>query len=268
MGRKERGFAQAMTDIVLQARAATSTPRRCEMRPSRQGKYLSVTCVVRATSREQLDALYQRAVRPSLGGDGAMTLVDTIVVRRLGRVDYLAHARGDARLHAQRNESTADELWLLEHPPVYTLGQGAEHGPRRQRHSGRARPTAAATSPITAPARSCVYTLVDLARRGIKVKQFVCAARAGRDRPARAAAASAGPARPASTSTAPRSPRSASACARGRAYHGLALNVDMDLSPFRAIDPCGYPGLAVTQTQRSRHERDDLDARRAPGRAP
>ena len=36
---------------------------------------------------------------------------------------------------------------------------------------------------------------------------------------------------------------------RGRAYHGLALNVDMDLNPFLAIDPCGYPGLAVTQTR-------------------
>jgi lipoyl(octanoyl) transferase len=36
---------------------------------------------------------------------------------------------------------------------------------------------------------------------------------------------------------------------RGRAYHGLAINVDMDLSPFTAIDPCGYPGLAVTQTR-------------------
>jgi lipoyl(octanoyl) transferase len=36
---------------------------------------------------------------------------------------------------------------------------------------------------------------------------------------------------------------------RGRAYHGLALNVDMDLSPFAAIEPCGYPGLAVTQTK-------------------
>jgi lipoyl(octanoyl) transferase len=37
--------------------------------------------------------------------------------------------------------------------------------------------------------------------------------------------------------------------ARGRAYHGVALNVDMDLAPFSAIDPCGYPGLAVTQTR-------------------
>ncbi len=58
MGRKERGFAQAVTDIVLR-HARDFDPASVEMRPSRQGKYLSVTCVVRATSREQLDALYR-----------------------------------------------------------------------------------------------------------------------------------------------------------------------------------------------------------------
>lgn len=58
MGRKERGFAQAVTDIVLK-HAHDFDPSTVEMRPSRQGKYLSVTCIVRATSREQLDALYR-----------------------------------------------------------------------------------------------------------------------------------------------------------------------------------------------------------------
>ena len=58
MGRKERGFAQAVTDIVRK-HARDFDPASVETRPSRQGKYLSVTCVVRATSREQLDALYQ-----------------------------------------------------------------------------------------------------------------------------------------------------------------------------------------------------------------
>ena len=58
MGRKERGFAQNMTDIVLR-HAPDFDVASVELRPSRQGKYLSVTCVIRATSREQLDALYQ-----------------------------------------------------------------------------------------------------------------------------------------------------------------------------------------------------------------
>jgi putative lipoic acid-binding regulatory protein len=58
MGRKQPGFAQAVTDIVLK-HAPDFDPATVQMRPSRQGRYLSVTCVVRATSREQLDALYQ-----------------------------------------------------------------------------------------------------------------------------------------------------------------------------------------------------------------
>jgi uncharacterized protein len=58
MGRKQPGFAQAVTDIVLK-HAPDFDLASVEMRPSRQGRYLSVTCVVRATSREQLEALYQ-----------------------------------------------------------------------------------------------------------------------------------------------------------------------------------------------------------------
>jgi len=58
MGRKARDFAQAVTDIVLK-HARDFDPSTVQMRPSRQGKYLSVTCVVRATSRDQLDALYR-----------------------------------------------------------------------------------------------------------------------------------------------------------------------------------------------------------------
>ena len=58
MGRKQPGFAQSVTDIVLK-HAPDFDLASVEMRPSRQGRYLSVTCVVRATSREQLDALYQ-----------------------------------------------------------------------------------------------------------------------------------------------------------------------------------------------------------------
>jgi putative lipoic acid-binding regulatory protein len=58
MGRKERGFAQTMTGIVLK-HAPDFDAASVEMRPSQQGKYLSITCIVRAVSREQLDALYQ-----------------------------------------------------------------------------------------------------------------------------------------------------------------------------------------------------------------
>jgi uncharacterized protein len=66
MGRKERGFAQSMTGIVLK-HAPDFDVASVEMRPSKQGKYLSITCTVRAVSREQLDSLYQELCdHPSL----------------------------------------------------------------------------------------------------------------------------------------------------------------------------------------------------------
>jgi lipoyl(octanoyl) transferase len=96
------------------------------------------------------------------------------------------------------------------------------------------------------PGQAILYTLVDLARRRISVKRFVwlleqavidlVGARAER-RPG-APGVYVGGAKLAALGIRVK---------RGRAYHGLALNVDMDLAPFAAIDPCGYPGLAVTQ---------------------
>jgi lipoyl(octanoyl) transferase len=144
-----------------------------------------------------------------------------------------------------RNDATPDELWLLEHPPVYTLGQAAKvpavaNGiPLVQSDRG---------GEITyhGPGQAVLYTLVDLARRGIKVKEYVRLLEQsvidlleGRgERRAGAPGVYVGGAKVAALGIRVR---------RGRAYHGLALNVDMDLSPFDAIDPCGYPGLAVTQ---------------------
>jgi lipoyl(octanoyl) transferase len=174
-----------------------------------------------------------------------MTLVDSISIRRLGRVEYLPTLAAMKDLTSRRNGETADELWLLEHPPVYTLGQGAEHGP-----VGNGIPLVKADrgGDITyhGPGQLVVYTLVDLARRGIKVRQFVSLLEqavidllAGRGaRRAGAPGVYVDGAKIAALGIRVR---------QGRAYHGLSLNVDMDLSPFRAIDPCGYPGLEVTQ---------------------
>jgi lipoyl(octanoyl) transferase len=176
-----------------------------------------------------------------------MTLLDEVVIRRLGRVDYRAALEAMQRFTRERTAASADEIWLAEHPPVYTLGQGA------------APATVANGIPVLAsdrggeityhgPGQVLLYALVDLARRDIKVKRFVwlleecviellgaCAKRR-RGAPgvyvddAKIAALGI-------------------RVTRGRAYHGLALNVDMDLTPFYAIDPCGYPGLAVAQTR-------------------
>jgi lipoyl(octanoyl) transferase len=176
-----------------------------------------------------------------------VTLVDSISIKRLGRVAYLPTLEAMRAFTARRDESSADELWLLEHPPVYTLGQGAEHAPLK---NGIALVKADRGGDITyhGPGQLVVYTLVDLARRGIRVKQFVALLEqavidllGGRgERRAGAPGVYVGGAKIAALGIRVR---------QGRAYHGLSLNVDMDLSPFSAIDPCGYPGLAVTQTK-------------------
>jgi len=176
-----------------------------------------------------------------------VTNVDEIVVKRLGRVEYAPTAAAMRQFTLCRGEGTVDELWLVEHPAVYTLGQGAE-------------PVAVANGiPVVqsdrggeityhGPGQVVLYTLVDLARRGIKVKPFVClleqavidlvGPRAERRRGA-----------PGVYVEGAKVAALGIRVTRGRAYHGLALNVDMDLTPFSAIDPCGYPGLEVTQTR-------------------
>jgi lipoyl(octanoyl) transferase len=176
-----------------------------------------------------------------------VTTVDEIVVKQLGRVEFIPTAAAMREFTLSRAEGTADELWLVEHPPVYTLGQGA------------APVTVANAIPVVksdrggeityhGPGQVVLYTLVDLARRGIKVKSFVClleqavmdliGARAQRKSGA-----------PGVYVDGAKVAALGIRVTRGRAYHGLALNVDMDLTPFTAIDPCGYPGLPVTQTR-------------------
>ena len=174
-----------------------------------------------------------------------MTIVADVVIRRLGRVEYLPTLEAMRDFTRSRTEGTADELWLLEHPPVYTLGQGAAPV---SVSNGIPVVVADRGGEVTyhGPGQVVLYTLIDLARRGIKVKPFVCLLEqavidllAGRgQRRAGAPGVYVDGAKVAALGIRVR---------QGRAYHGLSLNVDMDLSPFRAIDPCGYPGLEVTQ---------------------
>jgi lipoyl(octanoyl) transferase len=176
-----------------------------------------------------------------------MTLVDETVVKRLGRAEYLPTWQAMREFTRARNDATPDELWLVEHPPVYTVGQGA------------AVPAVGNAIPIVktdrggdityhGPGQAVVYTLVDLARRGIKVKRFVwLLEQAVIDVVGRRAERK--PGAPGVYVDGAKIAALGIRVVRGRAYHGLALNIDMDLAPFSAIDPCGYPGLRVTQTR-------------------
>ena len=178
------------------------------------------------------------------------TVLDRIRIRTLGRAEYAGTVEEMRAFTARRDATTADELWVLEHPPVYTLGQGADpaHGPRLANGIPVVRVERGGEITYHGPGQAVVYTLVDLARRSIKVGQFVRMLEqsvidllGGRgERIPRAPGIYVDGAKVAALGI---------RVTRGRAYHGLALNVDMDLAPFAAIDPCGTPGLAVTQTR-------------------
>jgi lipoyl(octanoyl) transferase len=174
-----------------------------------------------------------------------MTLVEDIVVKRLGRVPYDETLAAMRELTSRRGAATADELWLLEHPPVYTLGQGAE---MRAVANGISVVRSDRGGDITyhGPGQVVLYALVDLARRGIKVKRWVwLLEQAVIDLVSRSAERR--PGAPGVYVDGAKIAALGIRVVRGRAYHGLSLNVDMDLSPFSAIDPCGYPGMKVTQ---------------------
>ncbi|MGH8745362.1 MAG: lipoyl(octanoyl) transferase LipB [Burkholderiales bacterium] len=183
----------------------------------------------------------------------AAVLAPAIRVKQLGSVDYLATLEAMRRFTAQRNDSTGDELWLLEHAPVYTLGLGADltHGPRGDNGIPVVRVERGGEITYHGPGQVVLYTLVDLARRALKVRAFVAMleqsvidllAEHGVDAARRPGAPGVyvGGAKIAALGI---------RVARGRTFHGLALNVDVDLGPFGAIDPCGYPGLAVVRTR-------------------
>jgi len=167
-----------------------------------------------------------------------------------GLVPYESAFEEMRKFTSMRKPTTPDELWLLEHPPVYTLGLAADarHGPKSANGIPLVQADRGGEITYHGPGQLVLYTLVDLARRGIRVKQFVSMleqsvidlleGRAEGNSEARGVYVN-------GAKVAALGIR----VSRGCAYHGIALNVDMDLVPFAAIDPCGYPGLRVTQTR-------------------
>ena len=172
-------------------------------------------------------------------------------VKRLGLAEYQPTYAAMRQFTTSRQVDTPDELWLLQHPPVYTAGLACrpEHLPRS---SGipLARVDRGGQITYHGPGQVVMYTLLDLARRNLKIRTFVglleqtvidtlAQYHVSAQRQAGAPGIYVNGAKIAALGLRVRS--------RG-CYHGVALNVDMGLAPFLAIDPCGYPGLAVTQT--------------------
>ncbi len=173
-----------------------------------------------------------------------------LLVRHLGRQDYAPVWRAMRAFNEARGPDTADELWLLEHPPVYTLGLGG-----REAHL-----LAPGEIPVLrcdrggqvtyhGPGQLVAYLLLDLRRRALGIRQLVHDTEAALIRllagygitgQRRAGAPGVYVARAKIAALGFR-------VRRAGCYHGLSLNIDMDLEPFRRINPCGYTGLAVTQ---------------------
>lgn len=177
-------------------------------------------------------------------------------VRRLGLVPYEPtwHAMRDQTLARVGDAATdaPDELWLVEHAPVFTQGQAGKPEHLLQDIGVPVVPIDRGGQ-ITyhGPGQVVIYLLIDLSRRGIKVRELVnkieqavidCLAAYGitADRREGAPGVYVGEAKVAALGLRIRN---------GCSYHGVSLNVDMDMTPFSAINPCGYAGMAVTQLQ-------------------
>jgi len=176
-----------------------------------------------------------------------------LMIKRLGSVEYVPTLEAMRALTTTRGADTVDELWVLEHPRVYTLGVRSDprHLPRIASDIAIVRCNRGGEITYHGPGQAIVYTLVDLGRRALKVGQFVrmleqsvidllAAFGVVAERRSGAPGVYVADAKVAALGL---------RVSRGRAYHGIALNVDMDLSPFASIDPCGFPGLAMTQAR-------------------
>ena len=193
-----------------------------------------------------------------------------IAVRQLGRVDYEPTWRAMIDFTATRNETTIDELWVCEHPPVYTLGQAgkpehllADNGiPLVKIDRG---------GQITyhGPGQVVIYLLLDLNRRGLKVRELVSRMEQAiidllTEHGIAATRLDGAPGVYVPQGGNATYPAKIAALGlhirRGCSYHGLSLNVAMELAPFSAINPCGYAGMPVTQLR-------DLGAELTPAQA-
>jgi lipoyl(octanoyl) transferase len=192
----------------------------------------------------------ERALKPDAAG------ADTLV-RALGRTGYEPTWRAMQTFTSGRTGDTKDEIWLTEHPPVYTVGLAGktEHYPRNATAIPVVRTDRGGQITYHGPGQVVAYTLVDLRRLRWGVRDYVRRLETAMiellaahgvtgygkiDAPGVYVHAGGTEAKIGALGLRVRN---------GCTYHGLALNVDMDLAPFAAINPCGYPGLAVTQTR-------------------
>lgn len=171
-------------------------------------------------------------------------------VKWLGRVPYEPTWRAMQQFTDGRDAATVDELWLLEHEPVYTLGLNADAG--HVLDPGEipvVRIDRGGQVTYHGPGQLVVYPLIDVRRAHLGVRDLVTALeRAVVELAARHGIAAMCRERAPGVYVHERKLASVGLrIRRGGSYHGLALNVNMDLAPFGRINPCGYAGLEMTQ---------------------
>jgi len=172
------------------------------------------------------------------------------VIRHLGRTEFENTWRAMQDFTTNRTAGTPDEIWLTEHSPVFTLGLNRKDVRMPFRDDIPVVNTDRGGK-ITyhGPGQTIIYLLIDLKRKGINVRQLVSSME-NAVVTLLAEANTHGLARADAPGVYVQDRKIASVGLRLKkecCYHGISLNVDMDLTPFSAIDPCGYRGLEVTQ---------------------
>jgi lipoyl(octanoyl) transferase len=173
-------------------------------------------------------------------------------IKHLGLTDYTTAFKAMQDFNAQRAADTPDEIWLLEHPPTFTLGLAGK--PEHILDAGNipvVKIDRGGQVTYHGPGQLVVYLLLDLKRKNIGVRELVRKMeQAIIDTLADYSIASqrlAGA--PGIYIDGAKIAALGLRIKRGCCYHGLAINVDMDLAPFTRINPCGYAGMQVTQTK-------------------
>jgi lipoyl(octanoyl) transferase len=173
-----------------------------------------------------------------------------MIVRWLGRVDYEPTFRAMQKFVDARDAASPDELWLLEHPPVFTLGMAAD--PAHLLAPGDiavVKTDRGGQVTYHGPGQLVAYALLDVRRLGITVRGLVLQLeQAVIDLVAAHGVTASGRRDAPGVYVDGRKLASLGLrIRRGASYHGVALNVDMDLTPFARINPCGLEGMQVTQ---------------------
>lgn len=175
---------------------------------------------------------------------------NNLVVRRLGRKPYREVWEAMKEFTDSRTETAPDECWLVEHDPVFTQGQAGK--PEHILFPSSipvVRTDRGGQVTYHGPGQLVAYCLVDLRRAGLGVREFVSRLEESviRMLAGYGIAAERQPGAPGVYVEGAKIASLGLRVRKGCTYHGVSINVDMDLSPFRQINPCGYAGLKVTQ---------------------